>query len=225
MGTRTKNLKGRFLFVIVLGCVLSCQSAVEKALRETKYSAYEMVGVQKRDLFKKEARHVKDDQQEAGESFKDALDTLKDVYGFEGGNLEKEYRKLNAAYEKAQKRADEVHQSTAKMDTVAQDLFTEWKKEISEMTSSDLRHKSSATLAETQKKYRDFFSSLKKSEAGMDPVLARFRDQTLYLKHNLNAKAIAGLKGESLRIQGDIEALMKDLNESIRQADEFIQSM
>ncbi|MBC7465986.1 MAG: DUF2959 family protein, partial [Bdellovibrio sp.] len=62
-------------------------------------------------------------------------------------------------------------------------------------------------------------------EAKMDPVLAKLKDHVLFLKHNLNAKAIAGLKTESGKIQGDIESLMKDMNNSISQADEFIKSM
>ena len=59
----------------------------------------------------------------------------------------------------------------------------------------------------------------------MNPVLAKLKDQVLFLKHNLNAKAIAGLKTESLKIQGDIESLIKDVNKSVSEADEFIKSI
>jgi hypothetical protein len=211
--------------LLVVGGLCSCQSAINKAGREAKYSALEMVGVQKRDLFKKDVKDVKEDQEEAGEAFKDALEAIQKTYGIEGGNLEKQYRQLNGAYEDAQKRADDVHKSTLKLETLSQDLFAEWKKEISEMTSPELRAKSSGTLVETQKKYREFYSALKKSEARMDPVLSKFKDHVLFLKHNLNAKAITGLKGESTRIQGEIETLIKDMNASIQQAGEFIKTM
>jgi hypothetical protein len=212
---------------LICGLVIltSCQSAINKAGREAKYSAYEMVGIQKRDLFKKEVKNVKDDQKDAGENFKDALDRLKEVYAFDGGNLEKKYRSLNSSYEDAEKSANQVHLRVAKIETVAQDLFEEWRKEIQEISTPSLRQKSMASLEETQKKYREFYGTLKRSEAKMTPVLAKFKDQVLFLKHNLNAQAITGLKGESNKIEGDIESLIKDMNTSVSQAEDFIKTM
>ncbi|HWI60080.1 MAG TPA: DUF2959 family protein, partial [Bacillota bacterium] len=59
----------------------------------------------------------------------------------------------------------------------------------------------------------------------MEPVLTRFHDQVLYLKHNLNAAAIASLKGESVDIQNEISKLLQDMNTAIAQADKFISAM
>ena len=55
--------------------------------------------------------------------------------------------------------------------------------------------------------------------------LSVFRDQVLYLKHNLNAKALASLQDESARIEMDVNALLKDLSAAIAEADRFIQTM
>jgi hypothetical protein len=59
----------------------------------------------------------------------------------------------------------------------------------------------------------------------MDPVLTRLHDQVLFLKHNLNAAAIASLKGESANIQTDIGKLLDDMNAAIAQADKFINTL
>jgi hypothetical protein len=59
----------------------------------------------------------------------------------------------------------------------------------------------------------------------MDPVLTRFHDQVLVLKHNLNAAAIADLKGEASDIQNDISKLLQDMNHAISQADSFINAL
>ena len=59
----------------------------------------------------------------------------------------------------------------------------------------------------------------------MDPVLAKLKDQVLFLKHNLNAQAIASLKSELVTVEGNIQSLIKDLNASIQEADSFIDSM
>jgi hypothetical protein len=59
----------------------------------------------------------------------------------------------------------------------------------------------------------------------MDPVLKRFNDQVLYLKHNLNAQAIASLQTTAAGIDTDVSALIKDMEASIAEADDFIKQM
>lgn len=204
---------------------LGCQSMIDKATKEAKYSAYEMIGVEKRDLFKKEVKKVQSSQEDTGEAFKDALEKLQKIYAFDGGNLERQYRSLNSSYEDAQKEVTSVHSRVKTLETTAEDLFKEWEGEIKEISAADLRAKSSETLRQTRRRYSEFHASLKKSEARMDPVLRRLRDHVLYLKHNLNAKAIAGLQVESGKIQSDIQGLIKDMESSISQAESFAKSL
>src|SRR3954451_13821145 len=77
--------------------------------RSAYYSAWEKVGVYKRDLLKKKIEAARDDQKAAGEQFKDALTRLKEMYGFSGGDLEKKYNGLQKDYDKSVARADTVH--------------------------------------------------------------------------------------------------------------------
>jgi hypothetical protein len=66
---------------------------------------------------------------------------------------------------------------------------------------------------------------MKRAEAKMPPVLARLKDQVLFLKHNLNAQAIGSLEGVSTELQGDVEDLLKELERSISEANEFIDGL
>lgn len=66
---------------------MACANRVEKAVRKAKYSAYEMVGMEKRDLFKREVANIKEEQEETGETFKSALDNFKELYAFKGAIL------------------------------------------------------------------------------------------------------------------------------------------
>jgi hypothetical protein len=59
----------------------------------------------------------------------------------------------------------------------------------------------------------------------MQPVLNTFQDQVLFLKHNLNARAVASLREEFGAIENDIVALIKDMEASIAKADEFIEDL
>src|SRR4030095_4386597 len=104
-------------------------------------------------------------------------------------------------------------------------LFTEWNAELKEYSSSTLRKKSQEQLTQTRAQYGQLIKAMKRAEAKMDPVLAKFKDQVLFLKHNLNAQAIASLKGELVSVEGNINSLIKDLNASIQEADSFIAAM
>src|SRR5215203_1502839 len=200
-----------FGFLVSILILAGCRSAY--------YSAWEQFGVHKRDLLKKKVTAARDGQQEAAEQFKDALTRLKDLYGFEGGNLEKVYNSLSADYERSAARAETVHKRVRDVETVAADLFAEWEKEIKEISSDNLRDNSREKLRETRRRYEALHNALKRAENSMDPVLTRFKDQVLFLKHNLNAAAIASLKGETTNIQAEISKLLEDMNAAIAQAD------
>jgi hypothetical protein len=218
---QSSGMKRILVFTSLILSIIACESAV----RNTVYSAYEKIGIEKRDLLKRRVNETREEEKQAGDTFKDALDKFQSLYAFDGGNLDKEYKTAKASHERAVGKADDVHKSIKKMETVAQDLFIEWEQEAGKIETSSLRSKSREMLADTKKRYADLDSSLRKSEARMEPVLAKFNDQVLYLKHNLNAQAITSLKGESANIQKDIEHLVSDMNKSIAEADQFIANL
>jgi hypothetical protein len=214
----------RLILVPVL-LLAGCANPVDKAVNKVKYSAWETVGVEKRDLFKREVGNVKEEQEDTQEAFKDALTQLKEIYGFEGGDLEREQKKLASAYDDAAEETQEVHERIETVDRIANDLFDEWDDELAEIKAKDLKMKSASQLNQTKKRYAVLHKKLLKSEKKMEPVLSKLHDQVLYLKHNLNARAIAGLKVEGAKIETDISRLMKEIEASNREAEEFIKTL
>lgn len=63
---------------------------------------------------------------------------------------------------------------------------------------------------------------MKAAEARLEPVLVPLRDQVFYLKHNLNATAIAGQSDELTGLQTNVDSLIRDMDLAIAQADTFI---
>jgi hypothetical protein len=194
-----------------------CRSAV--------YSTYEKFGVYKRDLLKKRVIAARNEEKEAGEQFKDALTKLREMYGSSGSDLEKTYDKLKVEYDASVTKADAVRKRVRDMETVAADLFREWENEIKQISAESMRSSSREQLRQTRTRYDEMHTALKRAESSMEPVLVKFRDHVLYLKHNLNAQAIASLKGEAVSIQNDIARLIDDMNASVQQADAFIKQM
>ena len=213
-------MKRLWLTGILLGSFL-----IGAGCRNVMYSAYEKVGVYKRDLLKKRVVAARDEEKGAQQEFKDTLTRLKELTGFDGGDLEKRYRRLQSDYDDAASRVAGVHKRVQDVETVAGDLFSEWEKENRQIGTDALRQTSRQQLTDTRQRYDEMLRALKRSEAGMEPVLRKLRDYVLALKHTLNAQAIAALGGESAKIQADVARLIEDLNASIARADEFIRQM
>lgn len=208
-----------------LPVVWLCMVGVFAGCKATYYGAYEKFGVYKRDLLKKRVVAARNDQQAASEQFKDALTRLKEIYSFEGGKLEKAYRDLESDYKRSVDRASTVRRRIADVESVGADLFKEWEQEIGQMTTASLAESSRRQLRDTRTRYDQMVAALKRAEGSMEPVLAKLHDQVLYLKHNLNAQAIASLRGEAASIQLEIASLIAEMNASIAKADEFIKTM
>jgi len=209
----------RFLLAVSLCFVCIC------GCRSSYYAAWEKFGVYKRDLLKKKVVAARDGEKAASEQFKDALTRLKELYNFDGGKLEETYSALQKDYDRSVVNAEEVRKRIKEMETVAGDLFAEWEAEIKEISTPALRASSRKTLQETRDRYETLHSALKKAEQSMAPVLVQFRDHVLYLKHNLNAQAIASLKGQAANIQTEISRLIGEMNNSIARAEEFIKAL
>ncbi len=189
------------------------------------YAAYEKVGVYKRDLLKKRVIEARDDQKEAQVQFKDALTRLKEITKFGGGEAEKAFNSLKSEYDACVKRADAVHKRIREVETVSTDLFAEWEKENDQISTPSLRDTSRKQLLDTKQRYAQMHTALVSAEQTMPPVLQKFNDYVLYLKHNLNAQAIASLNGEASSIQTEIGHLLESMNQSIARADEFVKTM
>ena len=66
---------------------------------------------------------------------------------------------------------------------------------------------------------------MKRAESKIQPVLSVFNDLVLYLKHNLNAQAIAALQGELVGLEENVDRLVREMEASIREADQFISKL
>jgi predicted nucleic acid-binding Zn-ribbon protein len=217
-------MKARLALGAALAALILCVG-LTAGCRSTYYAAYEKFGVYKRDLLKKRVVAARDEQKAAGEQFKDALTRLKEMYQFDGGALEKAYRSLQKEFEECTTRAENVRKRIKDMETVAGDLFVEWEKEIGQISTPSLRDSSRQQLKATRERYNDLHIALKNAEQSMTPVLTQFNDYVLYLKHNLNAQAIASLKTEATNVQTEISRLIAQMNTSIARADEFIKTL
>ena len=211
----------RILALIVTAIAFSflagCQS--------TYYSTMEKFGVHKRDIMVNRVSEARDSQEEAKEQFASALERFSSVLDFKGGTLEEKYKKVKAELDQSEKKARDVHKRIAAVEDVSEALFDEWEDELDQYSSASLRQSSKRQLDQTKKEYTKLIAAMKKAESKIDPVLRPLRDQVLYLKHNLNARAISSLQSELVHIETDVTVLIKEMEAAIREADSFIRTL
>ena len=189
------------------------------------YKTMETFGKHKRDLLVNNVSDARDSQEETKEQFKTALEKFTEVVNYDGGELKEKYEVLNEQLQKSEKKAKAMRKHIDSVESVAQDLFKEWEAELDQYTSQSLRKSSEKTLEQTKVNYSKLIAAMRKAETKIEPVLSAFRDQVLFLKHNLNAQAISSLQDELVTIEGDIASLVSEMESSISEADEFIRSM
>ena len=189
------------------------------------YGGLEKIGIAKRQVMVHRVEKARDTQEETKEQFKTALEQFTAITNFDGGELETVYNKLNDEYEASVNQAKKVGKRIADIEDVSEALFEEWNEEIEQYSSASLRRSSKTQLTSTQRQYDKLISAMKRAESKLEPVLTVFKDQVLYLKHNLNARAISALKNQLDDIQSDVSALIESMEQSIDEANAFINSM
>ncbi|MCG7922438.1 MAG: DUF2959 domain-containing protein [Candidatus Thiodiazotropha lotti] len=205
-------------FIVLLLILLTGCSSVY-------YDTMESVGYHKRDILVNRVEAAKDAQSDAQEQFKSALDQFASVIRLEESDLKRAYDDLNHEFESSESAAQEVTDRIDKVESVAEDLFEEWQEELELYENQKLKAASKQQLSKTKSRYRGMLKSMRQAERTMQPVLNNFRDNVLYLKHNLNAQAIGSLRGEFGNLKADITNLINRMNQSIKRSDEFIRDM
>jgi hypothetical protein len=208
------NLSKKIGVIVSFLALTSCSSAY--------YSAMEKVGIHKRDIMVDRVQEAKESQQEAQQQFKSALEEMTALINFDGADLQEQFDVTNEQYQESKEAAEEVSLRIEKIEDVSSALFDEWQSEISEISNSNLKRQSKTKLTETQRRYNSLIRSMHKAESKMAPVLTALKDNTLFLKHNLNAKAVGALQGEMISIEKDVSILIKDMNVAIEQSQKFI---
>jgi hypothetical protein len=195
------------------------------ACESVYYDAMEKVGVHKREILIDRIIEAQESQEAGKEQFRSALEQFRSVVNFDGGELEASYEKLNDEYEASVSAAETIRKRIASVESVATALFAEWTEELALYSNASLRRDSERQLQSTKKRYANLLATMRRTEKTIDPVLASLQDNVLYLKHNLNSRAIASLKGEFANINADVTRLVSAMQKTIDESNKFVEEL
>jgi len=191
------------------------------------------LGVPSYDTFYKEPRDIlvdrvenaRDVQVETAEEFKSALQEFKEVTGFAGGDLEAKFNQLSSAFERSESAAKKVDTRVDKVVGATNRLLKEWRTELDDYHDDNLRRRAETQFDQTRADAEQLIAAMRKAQQKTEPVLSSFRDQMLYMKHNLNMQAISALDETNIEIQDEVASLIRDMEASIAEAEAFIKTM
>jgi hypothetical protein len=207
-----------FLPLILLTLFMAgCQS--------TYYRAMATLGKEKRDILVQRIKEAKKDQDQTKQQLQTTMESFQALTGFQGGSLERNYKRLNSDYENAASQAGKLHDKVQSINQVSNDLFREWQGEISAMSNGKLKSQDAVMLRDAKVRQGTYLRAMRKTEDQIAPVLKAFRDQVLFLKHNLNSRAIGSLKSTSANLQSDVAELVQSIDASSQEADKLITSL
>ncbi|MGZ8144222.1 MAG: DUF2959 domain-containing protein [Methylosarcina sp.] len=195
---------------------------LSKKIKSAYYNARESIGDSKRSIVVYQVEQACLSLEETRNEFQDALERFKTLVNVQETSLEHRYHQLNRQYQFCRAKSDSVSDRIRAIEEVSNALFTEWEKELNEYSNRSLRNSSKQQLKVARQNYSRLIKALHAAEAKIQPVLSAFKDQVLYLKHNLNAHAIAALQHEFIVIAVDISQLIRAMELTIAEASQFV---
>lgn len=193
-----------------------------KKFKTVYYHARESIGDHKRAIVVYQVEQACISLQGTRDEFEDALERFKNLIAVNETSLEHRYHLLNRQYQFCRAKSDAVSSRIKAIEEVSEALFAEWERELNEYTNRSLRNSSKQQLKTARQNYARLIKAMHKAESKIQPVLAAFKDQVLYLKHNLNARAIAALQHEFIEISVDISQLILAMEQIIAEANQFV---
>jgi hypothetical protein len=193
-----------------------------RLFRNFYYSAKESIGEHKRDIVVHKVELACTSLQETRNEFEDALGKFKSLVNVNESTLEHKYNLLNRQYQFCRSKSDAVSDRIRAIEEVSHALFAEWENELNEYSDRTLRNNSKLQMKAAKQNYTRLIKTMRLAEARIQPVLSAFKDQVLYLKHNLNARAISALQHEFIEIGIDISQLIHAMELTIVEASQFV---
>ncbi|MDE0766914.1 MAG: DUF2959 family protein [Opitutaceae bacterium] len=212
-------MKNSLFAILVLGLALlsGCQSVY--------YGTMEKMGSHKRDILVDRVEEAKGAQENARAQFANAFDEFLAVSQVDIQDLKSAYDRIEDSFQRSERDAQAVWDRIDSIKRVGKALFKEWEDELNQYASLELRRSSEDQMNRTRALYSRLITAMENAASKMASVLDAFRDQTLFLKHNLNAQAVAALNQTTIKLRYEVDLLIQQMSASIEEANAFIAQM
>lgn len=135
------------------------------------------------------------------------------------------YKKLQKEMANADKKRGDVSTRAGEMNTEADKLFKSWETSTAAITDADLRRRSEQRLTTAKQR----FGEIRKAGQSGSEVYGRFmkslQDQVTFLGHDLNPGAVAALKPDADKLNGQAKELFAAVDKMTAAANDNISKL
>ncbi|HSF19551.1 MAG TPA: DUF2959 family protein [Vicinamibacteria bacterium] len=135
------------------------------------------------------------------------------------------YKGIEKGIERSEKQREEVRKKVDEMKVEAEAYFASWSESIEQISSDNLRKRSEERMAETRKHFDGVLNAVEQARGEYEPFISSLKDQWTYLGHDLNPSGIASLKPDAEKLNERGTALFKKIDEGMKKAGEYIDSL
>lgn len=178
-----------------------------------------------RNALLQEVEKTRTAQQQAKEQLQSTLHTFSLVLDASDDDLKTSYQRLNDEFAKSESTATLVHSRVDEVEDAAKVFFDKWESRLGGYADADEPIADRHRLDEARQRYAELIEATKRAAQKIDPVVAFFRDQILFIKYNLNPQAIVHLKDDLAVVKTNIATVVGELDAAIAEADAFIRTM
>jgi ABC-type transporter Mla subunit MlaD len=140
-------------------------------------------------------------------------------------DLKGAYKDLGKDVADSEKKVADGRPKVDEMNTAAEAYFAAWKASAAEISNPDLRKRSEERLADAQARFEKIAVAGRDARQSFDTLMTDVKDQSTFLGHDLNAKAIASLKPDAAKFNGRANAVFAKVDGVTKMFDEYIASM
>ena len=214
-------MKKKCAFIIIISLILFMSSCQTTSYYKTKG----WFGAEKRELFVDSVEGVRNSLQDNIDVFKKATAGINVVINVKKEKMEEQHEHLKNDYENCESEAGDIRSRIDTMEAISGDFFDQWMEEMELYNNESFRNASRTKYNKVRKRYTKLVQNLREVEVKLEPALNGFRDQVLFLKHNINAQSVASLEDELVTVEAEIDALIRELQGAIKESTAFISSM
>lgn len=195
-----------------LACVL-CVAATAQAQDE---------GVKRVEQLTKKARSMVDAIATARQQLVKTMDVYNTLMAEGATDRKGAYKKLQQEMATTTERRAAIVTRASDVELEAEALFKGWTDSLAAIGDPALRQRSEQRLAATKAHLAEIRSVGQKAADVYSPVFKKLDDQVTYLGHDLNASAVASLKPDAAKLNGEVEELLKRIDDTIATANKAI---
>ncbi|HXY40699.1 MAG TPA: DUF2959 family protein, partial [Vicinamibacteria bacterium] len=128
------------------------------------------------------------------------------------------YKKLQSEMNSTEERRAQIKVRADETNVEAANVFKSWADSASAISDPALRKRSEDRITTTKASLAQVQAAGQKAGELYAPVMKTLQDQVTYLGHDLNASAVASLKPDAAKLNGRVEELNKQLDDTISSA-------